>query len=289
MKLLPISIERIMTHSKPKCYLDDSLIICNFDELPLPNEYRHMQCALVVLCVRGQGQYTVGTISNTVKPNDVIIVGQGQVLGDIRFDDDFEAEIMFISPDFLQDAIRETNDVTNLFLFSRQNPVVSMSTEEVMMFKEYIAFLKMKMSDTTHTYRRQVAGCILGSMIYELCNAIKRYSIQASRHSNKSQAVFEKFIKLVEANFRTERRVGWYSEQLDMSPKTLLETVKRVSKRTPNEWLDVYTTLEIRLLLRHTSKPIKEIAEELNFGSQSSLGKFFREHVGISPSAYRQS
>lgn len=278
-----------MTLFKPKCNLDDNLIISDFKELPLPNEYRHMQCALVGLCVRGQGQYTVGTVSYTVKPNDVIIVGQGQVLGDIRFDDDFEAELMFISPDFLQDAIRETAEVTNLFLFSRQNPVISMSTEEVMMFKEYIAFLKMKIADTTHTYRRQVGGCILGSMIYELCNAIKRFTTQASRHSSKSQAVFEKFIKLVEANFRTERRVGWYSEQLDMSPKTLLETVKRVSKRTPNEWLDVYTTLEIRLLLRHTSKPIKEIAEELNFGSQSSLGKFFREHVGISPSAYRQS
>jgi len=34
---------------------------------------------------------------------------------------------------------------------------------------------------------------------------------------------------------------------------------------------------------------IKEIAEALNFPNQSFLGKFFKEHVGMSPSEYRRS
>ena len=32
----------------------------------------------------------------------------------------------------------------------------------------------------------------------------------------------------------------------------------------------------------------KEITEEMNFPNQSFLGKYFKEHVGISPSAYRK-
>lgn len=76
---------------------------------------------------------------------------------------------------------------------------------------------------------------------------------------------------------------------MGITPKTLLETVKRVSNRTPNDWLDIYTTLELRLLLKTTTKSIKEISDELHFGSQSSMGKFFREHVGVSPTAYRQA
>ena len=94
---------------------------------------------------------------------------------------------------------------------------------------------------------------------------------------------------MVEENFRKERRVGWYAEQLCITPKYLSETIKQVSKRTPNEWIDSYVTLEMRIMLKNTTKSIKEIAENLHFPNQSFLGKFFKEHVGMSPSEYRKS
>jgi len=94
---------------------------------------------------------------------------------------------------------------------------------------------------------------------------------------------------LVKDNYRKERRVSWYGEQLCITPKYLSETVKQVSHRTPNEWIDHYVTLEIRVLLKNTTMNIKEIAEELSFPNQSFLGKYFKEHVGMSPSKYRRS
>lgn len=289
MDTLPVSIERALQICNLKHSVNNDLAIFNFNDIPIPKEYRHMECIFVGVCVAGAGQYSMGTVKHPVKKNDVLIVGQGQILGDIEVSRDFECEALLISPDFFQDIIRDTHDVTNLFVFSREHPVITLETEEVTMFKEYLAFLKMKVDDHNHLYRRQITGTLIGCMVYDLCNAIKRYSMSTAQRATKSYAVFEDFIKLVETHFRHERRVSWYSEQLGMSPKTLLEMIKRASQRTPNEWLDIYTTLEIRLLLRHTSKSIKEIAEELNFGSQSSLGKFFREHVGISPTAYRHS
>ena len=85
-----------------------------------------------------------------------------------------------------------------------------------------------------------------------------------------------------------ERRVGWYASQLEITAKYLSEVVKNVSKRTPNEWIDSYVVLELRVLLKNSPKSIKEITEELNFPNQSFLGKYFKEHVGVSPSEYRK-
>jgi YesN/AraC family two-component response regulator len=45
---------------------------------------------------------------------------------------------------------------------------------------------------------------------------------------------------------------------------------------------------EIRVMLRNTTNNIKKITEELNFPNQSFLGKFFKEHSGMSPSKYRR-
>ena len=65
--------------------------------------------------------------------------------------------------------------------------------------------------------------------------------------------------------------------------------IKQVSHQTPNEWIDTYVTLELRNLLKNTSKSIKQITDDLHFANQSFLGKYFKEHVGMSPSEYRKS
>ena len=44
----------------------------------------------------------------------------------------------------------------------------------------------------------------------------------------------------------------------------------------------------MRVLLKNTTKSIKEITEYMNFPNQSFLGKYFKEHVGMSPSEYRK-
>ena len=287
--LIPITIERVLQMCRVRHHIGNDLVLCSFDDIPMPEDCRHMECTFVGVCLSGEGKYSVGTVEHTVKANDVIIVGEGQVLGDIHVDKNMVGEAMLISHSLLYEVIHDVHDVTNLFVFAREHPVISLSSDETLMFKDYLALLQMKMDDDKHLFRRQIAGTILATMVYELCNITRRLVTNGNKTHTRSQAVFERFIRLVEQNFRQERRVSWYSEQLEVSPKTLLEMVKRVSQRTPNEWLDLYTTLEIRLLLRHTSMSIKEIADELHFGTQSSLGKFFREHVGISPSNYRQT
>lgn len=286
--MLPISIGRTIEVCGVKHHIGSDLMLFDFNDIILPKEDRRMECVLVGMFMTGEGSYTVDTIERKVKANDVIIVGEGQVLGSIKVEKEMTGVGFLVEHEFLYNVIREVRDVSNLFVFARENPVMSLNSEEVSMFKEYYSLLKLKLDDPSHAFKSQVASSILAAMIYDLCNATNRVRISTSHRHSRSQEVFGRFVKLVEQNFRHERHVSWYSEQLGVSPKTLLEMVKRVSQRTPNEWLDIYTTLEIRLMLKNTTKSVKEIADELHFGTQSSLGKFFKEHVGISPSNYRR-
>lgn len=288
MNLAPVTMARTKEICDAKHYLGNDLVLVDFTDIPLPRENRRMECIFVGICLSGKGCYTVGTIEHDVKANDVLIIGEGQVLGDIKVTKELSGIGMFVSHEFLYNVMREVRDVTNLFVFSRETPVFQLTSDEVTMFKEYFSLLLLKIGDQANVFRSQIASSIVAAMIYDLCNATLRIKTRNTQRHSRSQEVFADFVKLVEQNFRHERHVSWYSEQLGVSAKTLLEMVKRVSQRTPNEWLDIYTTLEIRLLLKNTTKSIKEIADELHFGTQSSLGKFFKEHVGISPSNYRR-
>ena len=47
--------------------------------------------------------------------------------------------------------------------------------------------------------------------------------------------------------------------------------------------------MELRVLINKSTKSIKDIIVEVNFPNQIFLGKYFKEHVGMTPSAYRKS
>jgi YesN/AraC family two-component response regulator len=126
-------------------------------------------------------------------------------------------------------------------------------------------------------------------MFYDMSGVIYRVEQQDQKVQTRADAFFAKFIRVLEQNFRHERRVSWYAEQLNITPKYLSEVVKKTSKRTPTEWIDNYVILEARVLLKNSTKSIKEIADELHFANQSFLGKYFKEHTGMSPSEFRKS
>jgi AraC-like DNA-binding protein len=46
---------------------------------------------------------------------------------------------------------------------------------------------------------------------------------------------------------------------------------------------------EASRLLRDPKLTLQQVAEELSFADQSSFGKFFRKHSGMTPLKYRQT
>lgn len=268
---------------------NDIILYDDMSKAPIPNEPRRMTFILVALCTRGTAKYTVDTQEKTVGRNDIIIVSERHVVDNYMASGDIEGLCMMMSVNFFYEVIRKVRDISSLFLFSRNHPVVSLSQKEADLFMSYFRLLRAKTAETGNHFRRNVVQALILAMFYDLSNVMYRLQTSTERRKTRADVIFRKFIMLVEKNHKRERRVGWYAEQMCITPKYMSETVKQASRRTPNEWIDSYVTLEIRLQLKNSSKSIKEIATDMNFPNQSFLGKYFKEHVGMSPSEYRRS
>lgn len=255
----------------------------------MPTSPRRMTFILVALCTRGECEFTVDTQRLKITQNDLVIISDRHIVDNFQASDDADGLLMIMSVGFFYEVMSNVSDVSLLFCFARSHPVVRLKEDEVRLFTEYFCMLKGKMGEVDNRFRRDIVRTLILAMFYDLSNVIVRVQQGESRRQSRADAIFTRFIHLVELHFRHERRVGWYAEQLCITPKYLSETVKSVSGRTPNEWVDSYVTLELRVMLKTTAKSIKEIAEEMNFPNQSFLGKFFREHVGVSPTVYRRS
>lgn len=223
-----------------------------------------------------------------MKKNDIVIISERRVTENYTASPDLECIGMFMSMNFYYETIRNVSDISAMLIFSRTNPVVSVSENNAKMFTNYFRILQSKTADTSNPFRRKVVQALVLAMFYDLNAIIHHMETRGISKRPRADIIFTEFIRLVEGNFKSERRVSWYAEQMCITPKYLAETVKQVSRRTPNEWIDNYVTLELRLRLKNSSKSIKEIATDMHFPNQSFLGKYFKEHVGLSPSSYRK-
>ena len=268
---------------------DDLLLIDQLADAPFPAEPRRMNFILLGFCTRGQVEYRVDTVEHVVHPGEVIIVSERHVVDHYKASPDLMGLCMMVSVPFFKEVIRDVSDLSALFLFSRNHPVMKLTEREGEIFHRYFYAIRERITDSTNHFRRELIRTLMLAMFYDLSNVIYSFRQQTNQRKSRADEIFAQFIKMVEANCKEERRVTWYAEQLGITPKYLSETVKHVSKRTPNEWIDNYVTLEIRVQLKTSTKSIKDIAKEMKFPNQSFLGKYFKEHVGMSPSDYRRS
>jgi AraC-like DNA-binding protein len=287
-QIVDISLEEAKKWEHAK-YMGNGLVLTDhISNAPIPQGPTRMSFILMALCQQGSATYDIDTRQQTVKPGDLLFISEGHVVNNYQATSDFACLCILVSTAYYHSFVQNVKNVSSLLLFSMNNPVVQLTAREIEVYTNYYRVIGEKILDTQHHYQEELVKTWLLAMFYDMSNVIWRVEQNGKKSQRRADAIFSQFIRLLEENYRTERRVSWYAKQLCITAKYLSEVVKEVSKRTPNDWIDHYVILEIRVLLKNSTKSIKEITEELRFPNQSFLGKYFREHVGVSPSEYRK-
>ena len=281
-------INRAKTWTVSAVLDNDLLLTEHINEAPIPNEPRKMNFIIIGLCTKGRLKYQLDTQDQYINAGDMIIVSENRIIDKYESSSDFEGLVMMISINFFHEIIQTVRDVNSLFIFARSHPVISLENKEIEAFKEYFHVIQKRLDDKGNFFRRDLIRSLLLAMLYDVGNFIYRFK-ETDRPQTRAESFFTRFIKMVEEHCKHERRVGWYALQLGITPKYLSETVKSVSKRTPNQWIDNYVLMEIRVMLKNSTKSVKEISNEMNFPNQSFMGRFFKEHMGMTPREYRRS
>lgn len=78
-----------------------------------------------------------------------------------------------------------------------------------------------------------------------------------------------------------------FASQLNITPKYLSAILKETMNCRPSTIIQLFTMKAIEHRLRFTDMTIQEISNDLNFPNPSFFGKYFKEHAGMTPLAYR--
>ena len=97
------------------------------------------------------------------------------------------------------------------------------------------------------------------------------------------------FADLLGEHVRKGTNIEFYAEKLCISKQYLSLIVKEKTQFSVGKIISIMRVEEASRLLRDPELTLQHIAEELAFSDQSSFGKFFKKHSGMTPMKYRQS
>ncbi|MEM7542723.1 MAG: AraC family transcriptional regulator [Pseudomonadota bacterium] len=111
--------------------------------------------------------------------------------------------------------------------------------------------------------------------------------------SIEAQATYDELVTrfqgLLEHHYREQHLATWYSAELDVSVRTLDRRNIIAQGQTTRQCITARLVLEAKRLLTAQDASIKNIAYELGFSEPQNFTRFFREQIGTSPQAFRNS
>lgn len=244
---------------------------------------------LHILCLSGAARFVVGDTVFNVIGGDAIIKSSGKPIKQLNCSQDFSVKALLISWRFLNaNTPRSSYNIIGA-LSTSQNPVMPMQQADLDRCLLNFEEIRRRLDRPYHNFFADVMRRAVETMILDFYDIHARMTKQNIEGVSQASRILQRFVTLLqEGLYKKERSVEYYASRLFITPKYLSEACVAVSGHNASYWIDRYTAQELSHQLSDRSKPLIDIAYELNFSSASYLSRYVKRALGCSPSEYRK-
>ena len=200
----------------------------------------------------------------------------------------FQAEILKYNPSLLREASLQLEQTVYSSLRKdrcrQDTPVVTN------IINGMFSLLKVYFDQSECTCISQLVLCQLKAFFigfHEYLQRNPQYRPDEVK-SYRVRELFNRFMMLLESDYKISRDVNYYAEQMNISSKYLTNIVNQVTGHTPKTIIDQYVILQLKMHLKRTTQSIKEMAWEFHFADVSFFCRYFKKHTGLTPQQIRE-
>lgn len=245
---------------------------------------------IVFVCSEGSFSFEHRGRMLTLKQKQSCVCFPGEQLTQFNFSDNVQCLLFGFSLDAIENVFYLGKEFWRKLFNLSDNPTIELTEEEMLMLHHLYEVAKFEVQRQGHHYQKRIARLLLQAVVYHFFEIIERCNQTelAEPDIKQSDLIFRRFLELIiESNGRI-RSVHSYAKELCVSSKYLSKVVKKASGKLPLELIHHHVTNVLVQELRYTDKSIKTIANEMEFTSIASLGKYFRSQMNMSASEYRK-
>lgn len=278
-------------------YIDQYIFACEIkgEDHIVYSKPRRPKYHLVIIVLEGNIEIIINGEKFRFGKNTYINLPTWSDIYEIRYDKDFHAMATATDRSVVEDIFRNRNPFPIDFRFRIDHSIGGeiIEKEDISVLKRDISNMIMSLSNKDHLFAEEINYAYFYILLTDMADMMwKRYGKgKPSHHTEMSRAdgIMKEFAELLVKHIHKETSVEFYAEKLCISKQYLSLIVKEKTRVTIGTIISAMRAEAAAKLLRDPEKTIQQIAEELSFADQSSFGKFFKKHTGMSPLKYRQT
>lgn len=174
----------------------------------------------------------------------------------------------------------------------KNEQAISITPEKVKILSSILKLTTKLIEDKNSAYYHDLIKTQTSVFSYEFLSILTdvvNQRVPSEKRQTREDMYFKQFMFLLSEHHIRERSVSFYADQMNLSAKYLSAIVKKVTKKTPSEWIDGMVIVEAKNLLKYSDMNVQQIAYHMNFPNQSFFGKYFKQRTGLTPSEYRDN
>ena len=240
-----------------------------------------------ILVRHGDMSFSDGKNVFISKENDLVIWQMSNTIQRIECSNDFEADVLLLSWQFLQQYNPEMVWASKGFIFIRINPSIHLDEEALKLMDNDFALFRNRLLMSDTGFKREILGRVMQIFIYDLWMVCQQGLSQMDTTDNTAR-IFLRFLTLAQQNAMTEREVAFYADKLCITPKYLSQVSRNVTGLPASQWIQFYSSFELVSLLNDTTKTLTEVSDLMHFENVSHFSRYVKKILGKAPSEYRQ-
>ena len=278
-------------------YIDNYIFACEIkggDHI-IYNPPRRPKYHLVIIVLKGSMDIIVNGKKFSFEKDTYINLPTWSDIYEILYDKDFHAMVTATDKNVAEDIFRNRNPFPPTFQYALEHNLGGqiMDKRDIATLKRDISNLIESLSNKDHHFAEEINYAYFYILLTDMADMMwKRYGSGSPSHYSdmkRSDGIMKAFAELLSQNIRKETSVEFYAEKLCISKQYLSLIVKEKTHVTIGKIISLVRVEEASRLLRDPDLTLQQIAEELSFSDQSSFGKFFKKHSGITPMKYRSN
>lgn len=272
--------------------LDAPIIMEEADrEIHINTPVQYVSTMYLMICVEGSMEFKISLAPCQMKAGDVLFMKTGTVVEFTDMTPNCKFINIILNEKFYF-PIFNTIDMSALQRALSQHPIVGVSKESL---NECILTYRLMKSHVKNQDSYPFQLQIIQGYLHALFFHIYGYYLQLSNQMEEKQAtkasrqqeLFNRFMEILQRDFRSEHNIKYYADQLCVTPRYLSRIINEVSGLFASDHIDNFLITEAKQLIRSRQYTILQISEMLHFTSQSFFGRYFKNHTGYTPIQYQ--
>ena len=264
----------------------DFLYSTQFHEM---NDSSLSHCCMHMLCTQGEGSFVYNGRCFHVMKNDLVVLTHPHHAMNLAAHPEMRVEWFAGNYKFMQNQLPSNNYSIGGSITLNSNPVIPLTQAEAERISQDFHRLRDRIPDTHLQFYREMMASLCLTLMYDIFEAHARRDATES-HTHLTGYIVKAFMQLLSTGIcRTERSLNYYADRLNVSPKYLSATIKRVTGVSVTTHIDQHVIPILKELLDDQQLSLTQIADYMNFTSTSYFTRYCSKHLGVTPSEYRRS